>query len=259
MMFAGFRSTYDEGAYINALERAKHFSPSDESTKKLDFVWEWPWLATKNDVWTKAEGGTYKLIPIESEEARKWGNILRGWMYQSETLALREWLKANADKDENFIALPCDYFELNQYAIDDALHAVNDSDIRYGVIPVEKITFTQARYNPGICLKYLEAATIKEFESGLPPMLYRFGDDPRYFMTNGTHRGIGWLMGLDPDRRAAMPIRYCHIPQSLEALQEQAIEMDDDSAKMEIVAELLLEVQRILKQDKVEELQLVTA
>jgi hypothetical protein len=257
LMFEGFKSTYDEGAYITALERAKHFSPEDEKTHPLDFEWEWPWLATKRDVWVKAKGGAYRLVPIESDEAKRWGNTLRGWMYQSETHNLREWLKANADKDENFIALPCDHFDLNQYAIDDALHAVKGSDIRYGVTPVEKITFTQRSYNPGICLKYLEAGTVKEFDSGLLPMLYRFGEDEHYFMTNGTHRGVAWLMGLDPSRRAALPIRFAHIPQSLEALQEQAIELSDEEERLELIAELLREAYAILQQDK-EELELVT-
>lgn len=255
LMFEGFKSTYDEGAHITALERVKHFSPEDEKTKQLDFKWEWPWLATKTDVWGKANKGAYKLIPIESEEARRWANILSGWMYQSETRNLREWLIAHADSPENFIALPCDYVEINQYAIDDALHAVSESDIRYAVLPVEQIVFTQSSYNPGICLRYLEAGTVKEFESGLLPMLYQFGSDGRYFATNGTHRGVAWLMGLDPARRAAMPVRICHIPQSLEALQERAIELGDDEARMELFADVLREAIDIVNRIKETEME----
>lgn len=254
LMFSGFQNTYNEGAYISALEKSG-YSSGGEKGKQGKFIWEWPWLATKTDVWVKADGGGFKLIPIESEEARKWGNILSGWMYQSETRALREWLIARAGNKENFIALPCDYVDINLYAIDEALHAVEESDIRYAVIPVEQITFTQATYNPGICLKYLQAGTVKEFKTQTLPMVYRFGEDERYFMTNGAHRGIGWLMGLDPTRRAAMPVRICHIPQSLEALQERAIELDDDEAKMEFYADVLREAIAIVSKIKETEME----
>lgn len=250
--------TYDERAYIAALEKGGRFSPQDEKRKQPDFVWEWPWMASQDDVWVKAKGDVaYKLVPKNSAEVAAWASVLNGWVYSAETQSLREWLKAQAD---NFIPLPCDHFELNRYAIDDALHAIKDSDIQYAVLPVEKLTFTQATYNPGICLKYLESGTIREFESGLLPMVYQFRGDERYFLSNGSHRGIAWLMGLDPKRRAAMPVRLARIPHSLEALYEQVIEVDEDEdERLEFIADVLAEALKAIREAKELERELVTA
>ena len=244
LVLAGFVSTYDEGAYIEVTRAEAH------SKKTVDFKpyeWTWPWLATRNDVWYREKEGVYKLIPKESEQAQAWARTLGGWAYHSATHALREWLMAQKD---NFIAVPCDYLELNRYAIDHALHAVKDSEIEVKAIPVEALTFTQPSYNPGICLKYLETGIIREFESGQLPMIYQFKGDERYFVSNGTHRGLAWLLGLDPMRRAALPARLARIPQTLLSVQEQVIEVDDENESLEFYADVLIQALEIMREGK---------
>jgi hypothetical protein len=245
LMFEGFKSTYDEGAYITALERVKHFSPEDEKKKDEPFEWSTPWLVG-NQVWVwdgwKDGKRNYRLVPKDSPAARMQASFLQGFFYGGNTHELREWL----DEQLGEIPVPGFVADIGDMA---SSYMLRDGAIVED-IPFDKLVLTQSHYLMKHWRRYNDNFTIKDQDGKLAYGM-RFSDSDSVYVSDGTHR----VLVARSRKHSSMKIEVNTFPETF-AQACQAIEIDDsEEERLELIAELLREAYAIIQESKEKELE----
>jgi hypothetical protein len=249
LKLVGFMGTYDEGAYISALERGRNVSSEGEKERYEAFEWSAPWLTDCDDVWVwddwKEGKRTFKLVPRDSQEAERQSRFLRGFFYNSNTQELRQWLaeQGGLKPVEGYVA---DIADMNSfYMVRDGATVEN--------VPVEKLVLTQQTYLPGVLQRYLENSTITDANNRLAYGA-RFGDSDNVYVLDGTHRTL--LARIKKFGYLRMEIREFEesFAQAC-GLMVADEELDDEEAKLEFYADVLREAINIIQIAKEQDLE----